>query len=738
VAPAPENTDTGPIYVEDYNLQNYVPVPAAGEAPVKAADRYNLRVEQVTWYEGETDITGGLDRFELGKTYKAEITLTAKPGYAFKTDQPFVYPAGASPLEGDNSAAGSRTLKAVYGATETPGKVDDTVLTLCIPKPVTGAVPVSSFTAFSGQYAGSVAWKKTGDANVHIGLFAADTAYTATVSLYPAAGYTLAGVGAGDFIHDGAALDPDSVSYDENTKTVTVNFRETDKIPISGPLDLSPHIPKPVTGVTGTGSVSTSQYTGTVAWTETNGGASHAGPFAEGTAYTATVTLTPAAGYTFTGVADNAFTHTGASVAYTSGDNVVAVSFAATEFQVLVWGSSPATPNSARKLMKARRDDPSITQATPLVIDLPAGTETVTADSTLDSVNAPRWVVINGNGRTLRLAGAGNNVTILEVIDGVTLTLRDMTLQGTYSYNHSPLVGVSGATLNLENVVIRGNNRTIGSGGGVEVKNGASGRGILNMTGGAITENYAGYGGGVHVAGGGEFNMRSGTISDNRCMYDGGGIYVLDDTGKLDLSDALIRNNTAGRDGGGIYVNSGETASLGGTMGTRVTANRADQHGGGVYFVNTLDGTGDKPHTFTMGAGVILDNTAGGNGGGVYVARNKVAGTSDFEADFVMSFTATIRSNTATLGAGVYLGAKTALGMASNAVVNQNNPVYMNSDSRISITGKLETSPTANIDGGFSATTKLLYGDVSNNGNYSKFLYKGVGSKFDSSGWLTP
>jgi hypothetical protein len=173
-------------------------------------------------------------------------------------------------------------------------------------------------------------------------------------------------------------------------------------------------------------------------------------------------------------------------------------------------------------------------------------------------------------------------------------------------------------------------------------------------------------------------------------------------------------------------------------MGTRVTANRADQPGGGVYFVNTLDGTGDMRHTLSMGSGVISDNTAGGYGGGVLVTINRTGGTSNFEAGFEMSGTGTIRSNTASADAGVYLGEKAYLGMAVYAAVYQNNLVFMMPGSKITITGKLEAATAANIDGEYTAPTTLLYGDVSSHSNASRFLYKGATGRFNSSGELTP
>jgi hypothetical protein len=75
----------------------------------------------------------------------------------------------------------------------------------------------------------------------------------------------------------------------------------------------------------------TAEYTGTIAWAVT-GGAALVGNFAAATLYTATVTLTPKAGKTLTGVDANFFTIAGGLAAATNAadSGVVTVDFAAT------------------------------------------------------------------------------------------------------------------------------------------------------------------------------------------------------------------------------------------------------------------------------------------------------------------------------------------------------------------------------------------------------------------------
>lgn len=73
-------------------------------------------------------------------------------------------------------------------------------------------------------------------------------------------------------------------------------------------LNLTDKLTSPVTGGSpATAIADDAQYTGTVAWN------SAPAKFLGGTSYTATVTLTAQEGYTFSGVAQNAFSHTGAT-----------------------------------------------------------------------------------------------------------------------------------------------------------------------------------------------------------------------------------------------------------------------------------------------------------------------------------------------------------------------------------------------------------------------------------------
>ena len=81
----------------------------------------------------------------------------------------------------------------------------------------------------------------------------------------------------------------------------------------------------PVAGAAPSSAITASaQYTGSVSWSPTSN------PFACGTAYTATIAITPKAGYTLTGVPANFFTVSGATASNPADSGAVAAVFPAT------------------------------------------------------------------------------------------------------------------------------------------------------------------------------------------------------------------------------------------------------------------------------------------------------------------------------------------------------------------------------------------------------------------------
>jgi len=195
--------------------------------------------------------------------------------------------------------------------------------------PAVGAAPVSSITA-NDQYSGTVTWN-----NGNPVAFAGSTAYTATITLSPKTGYTLAGVNANTFTVAGAS----PVTHSANSGTITAVFPATAAAVINIPAIQG--VTPPVTGAAPVTSITSTQYNGTISWSP-----AVSGTFAASTAYTATITLTANTGYTLHGVAANFFTVAGTSTAATNSANSGSVTahFPATGVPALITINIAAIP----------------------------------------------------------------------------------------------------------------------------------------------------------------------------------------------------------------------------------------------------------------------------------------------------------------------------------------------------------------------------------------------------------
>jgi hypothetical protein len=153
----------------------------------------------------------------------------------------------------------------------------------------------------------------------------------------------------------------------------------------------------------------------------------------------------------------------------------------------------------------------------------------------------------------------------------------------------------------------------------------------LTLTGGVRNT-----GAGVYVAVDGKFTLTGGTVSGNHVTGDGGGVHV--NYGSFLMTGGTITGNFAEGYGGGVTTTGGSIALAGGL----ISGNHANGGaGGGVRLTGGTD--------FSMTGGIIMDNDAHTNGGGVFVGGT--AGTSLTMSGGVIS------GNTAVIrGGGVYVG----------------------------------------------------------------------------------
>jgi hypothetical protein len=220
------NSDDADItFVTSYNLQKYVPIPLAGEKPVRnLTSREDLTLEAV-W---KAEQTAGSNNFvpipddeaytfDIGTVYQAAIQLKAKPGYRFVQVMNFEYTAEPVITQYGLSTPKERNLTFTYIPTKSPKRITDQDLTPYVIKPAIGIIPLKGFGGT--QYTGRVLWKDTAG-TVLDGPFQGSTVYKAEVTLTPVMGYGFTGVGQDTFTHTDAA----AINNPENSGIVTISF----------------------------------------------------------------------------------------------------------------------------------------------------------------------------------------------------------------------------------------------------------------------------------------------------------------------------------------------------------------------------------------------------------------------------------------------------------------------------------------------------------------------------------
>jgi hypothetical protein len=207
-------------------------------------------------------------------------------------------------------------------------------LTDLIPLPATGN-PIPTVIGEQEQFTGLIAWKDSyNDGDTFLDntgtLFYPNAVYRAALTLTAKPGYTFKGTRENSFFHQkGAAANPGGTG---SSLTVTVRFPKTPKVDdlLVDATNLTSVVSMPYRGGTSQAALDHAQYSGTVSW-ETETGETLEGEFAPGTAYQATIALTPKTGYTFSGLIGESFTYTGArSVRFNVTAGTVVILFTAT------------------------------------------------------------------------------------------------------------------------------------------------------------------------------------------------------------------------------------------------------------------------------------------------------------------------------------------------------------------------------------------------------------------------
>lgn len=268
-----------------------------------------------------------------------------------------------------------------------------------------------------------------------------------------------------------------------------------------------------------------------------------------------------------------------------------------------------------------------------------------------------------GGPFTLRKT-AGFSGSLLRVVDGGALTVEHLILDGSLAGHYSEntanrsLIQVAGGSLHLGAGALLENNSSYQEGGGVYLSGDPAYTNRLLMDADARVAGCSSRtsGGGVMGAlrsSGDSVTIRGAVSIDSNTASNGGGLYVRAYTPGVSAAvtvegDASIVDNTAAGNGGGIYC-SGYTGEGSGAIALILRGNAyADRnqalHGGGIAFFTVS--AGDR--LSLEGTATASDNTAAGNGGGVYLTAPTGG------AEFSMAGGG-LDGNTAGTGGGLYL-----------------------------------------------------------------------------------
>lgn len=192
----------------------------------------------------------------------------------------------------------------------------------------------------------------------------------------------------------------------------------------------------------------------------------------------------------------------------------------------------------------------------------------------------------------------------------------------------------------------------VGRGGGVYLEDG-----LFTMTGGDISGNTANYrGGGIFLTK--KPTLTQGTISGNTARNSGGGLCINGDELELTSADMQIYGNTAQKGGGVAVLNGDFILKGGAVGVESGKANHAEKGGGVYVEAENTGGTtaadaGNTGDTTVIAASVTVNSgniwyNSATEGGGIYLAKGEGTFTLNGE-------NASINNNTADNGGGIYL-----------------------------------------------------------------------------------
>ena len=270
-------------------------------------------------------------------------------------------------------------------------------------------------------------------------------------------------------------------------------------------------------------------------------------------------------------------------------------------------------------------------------------------------------VVSNNGSSTAAAAGVG----IYSAGTGTSLTLNNSAVTNNKAISGSG-VGIysTTATLTLNNSTVSFNDGDTDRGG----SSAASGAGITSFNGtfvmnnSTVTNNIGGNGTGLFISSTSPTTITDSTISNNfvsnATALNGGGIYINNSTGTVDLIRSTVSGNTAGGAGGGIYKSSSGDLNI---TASTINGNQTGTNGGGIFNANGLTTLTNSTVSGNNG------NGAASKGGGIFVVTSSLTLNNSTVSNNSVS--------TANFGGGIYNNGP------NTAVITLDNTIIANSTS---------------------------------------------------------
>ena len=173
---------------------------------------------------------------------------------------------------------------------------------------------------------------------------------------------------------------------------------------------------------------------------------------------------------------------------------------------------------------------------------------------------------IIGQSQAGTVIDGSNTVQIFNILSGVNVTIRDLTLSNGHASNGAAIYNKGNLTITNSAF----NHNTAYNGGGI-----LNYYGNLTIANSTFSNNTANYGGAIYNYYGGTLIITNSTLNNNTADY-GGSIYNM---GTSTIANSTFYGNTANNNGGAIYNDYG-TATI---SNTTINNNRAAYAGGAIY-----------------------------------------------------------------------------------------------------------------------------------------------------------